>query len=200
MMARKQRSNLPEGTDVRQWVKAPACPACGGPMFDNRERKASGKYGPTRSDFTCKDKENCDKGVWLTAEEKAAIEAEAPSRAAGGAPAPAARVKLSPEQKKAGRDKVMGDYFGLMKLAAERMSAIAAQHKVPLDMGHVQAATFSAYKAMADHGYLADPPAAPTPAPEPPKPAPRPQPARQVPAQSDFEERPDLEADDDLPF
>ena len=26
------------------------------------------------------------------------------------------------------------------------------------------------------------------------------QPARQAPAQSDFEERPDLEADDDLPF
>lgn len=198
MMARKQRSNLPEGTDVRVWVKNPTCPACGGPMFDNRPKKASGKYGPTRSDFSCKDKGNCDKGVWLTEQEKAEV-AEAPAERTGAAPAAAARAKLTPEQRKAGRDKVMADYLGLMTLVTERMAAIAKQHGVPLDMGNVQAATFSIYGEMRTRGFLSDPPAHVAPrAPAPPPPPPPPPPSRQP---AGFEDAPDsFEEEDDLPF
>lgn len=37
-----------------------ACPACGGPMWDNRETK-KGK----QPDFKCKDKAGCDHAVWI---------------------------------------------------------------------------------------------------------------------------------------
>jgi hypothetical protein len=39
----------------------PACPKCGGPMWDNRE----GKKNPKAPDFKCKDK-GCDGAVWPT--------------------------------------------------------------------------------------------------------------------------------------
>jgi hypothetical protein len=38
---------------------SPACPKCGGPMWDNRD----GKKNPKAPDFKCKDK-NCDGVVW----------------------------------------------------------------------------------------------------------------------------------------
>lgn len=41
------------------------CPDCGGQMWDNRPKKANGTYKATRSDFSCKDKDGCGKGVWL---------------------------------------------------------------------------------------------------------------------------------------
>lgn len=47
----------------------PSCPQCGGEMYDNRAKKASGEFKPTSADFTCKDK-SCKNekgfrsGVW----------------------------------------------------------------------------------------------------------------------------------------
>ncbi len=43
------------------------CPDCGGAMWDNRSKKASGEFKPTSPDHACKDKANCGKGVWLEA-------------------------------------------------------------------------------------------------------------------------------------
>lgn len=43
----------------------PACDRCGGPMWDNRAKKASGEYAENRPDFTCKDRDNCKHAVWL---------------------------------------------------------------------------------------------------------------------------------------
>lgn len=39
------------------------CPVCGGPMWDNREKKAAGTFNPKSPDFTCKDKE-CPGRIW----------------------------------------------------------------------------------------------------------------------------------------
>ena len=41
----------------------PDCPVCGGPMWDNRKDKASGRSSPKSPDFKCKDKA-CGKAVW----------------------------------------------------------------------------------------------------------------------------------------
>lgn len=40
------------------------CPVCGGPMWSNAEKKASGEFKPNAADFVCKDK-SCKKAVWL---------------------------------------------------------------------------------------------------------------------------------------
>lgn len=40
------------------------CPKCGGGMFDNREKKASGEFSERSPDLKCKDKE-CDLALWL---------------------------------------------------------------------------------------------------------------------------------------
>ena len=41
----------------------PACPECGGEMYDNRPEKLSGKFKPNSPDFKCKNKE-CAKAIW----------------------------------------------------------------------------------------------------------------------------------------
>jgi len=41
----------------------PACPKCGGAMWDNREKKASGRFSAKAPDFGCKDKQ-CDGKIW----------------------------------------------------------------------------------------------------------------------------------------
>lgn len=41
----------------------PLCDKCGGPMWDNRPRKAEGKMSPKGPDFACKDK-TCEGRVW----------------------------------------------------------------------------------------------------------------------------------------
>ncbi len=59
------------------------CPDCGGPMWDNRAKKASGAYKASRSDFSCKNKEGCGKGVWLKDSEKSALQAKASTGMSG---------------------------------------------------------------------------------------------------------------------
>ena len=41
------------------------CPLDGSELYDNRERKASGRYKPTYPDFRCM---ACDAGGWLNAD------------------------------------------------------------------------------------------------------------------------------------
>lgn len=42
-----------------------ACPACEGPMWDNREDPKSAVNGGKRPDLKCKDREGCDTAIWL---------------------------------------------------------------------------------------------------------------------------------------
>lgn len=43
----------------------PPCPKCGGAMWDNRAKKASGEFNPKGPDFGCKNRRNgCDGVVW----------------------------------------------------------------------------------------------------------------------------------------
>jgi hypothetical protein len=51
------------------------CPKCGGPMYDNIADKAAGKRPQKAPDYACKDRENCDHGVWLKDSEKNALQA-----------------------------------------------------------------------------------------------------------------------------
>lgn len=43
------------------------CPACGGEMWDNRAKKASGQFKANSPDFACKDRESCNTAVWVEA-------------------------------------------------------------------------------------------------------------------------------------
>lgn len=63
----------PQGrTDM--YIPCPACPECGGEMWDNRDKKASGQYSPKSPDAACKDK-SCKGRVWvIKSEEDAALE------------------------------------------------------------------------------------------------------------------------------
>jgi len=183
---------LPQDFDVEN----PVCPKCGGEMWDNRTKKARGEYKSSRSDFSCKDKEACGYGIWIGG--KGAKPAQ---QAPGVASSKTAKPSLSPADRKAGRDKVFADYLGLMTLVAERMAGIAKQHGAPLDMGNVQAATYSIYGEMRARGFLSPPPkaAAAAPAPRAAAPSPAQRPAA-APVPEVFEEDPYLEAEDDLPF
>lgn len=50
---------------ARANVPAPeACDMCGGPVYDNRARKASGQYKKTAPDYSCQDKDNCGAIAW----------------------------------------------------------------------------------------------------------------------------------------
>ncbi len=50
---------------ARQNVPAPdACDMCGGPIWDNRAKKASGAYKRTAPDYSCQDKDNCGAIAW----------------------------------------------------------------------------------------------------------------------------------------
>ena len=39
------------------------CPMCQSPMWDNKEKKASGEFKATSPDFSCKNKD-CHHGIW----------------------------------------------------------------------------------------------------------------------------------------
>jgi hypothetical protein len=41
----------------------PACPDCGGDMYDNRPQKATGEFKANSPDFKCKNKD-CNKAIW----------------------------------------------------------------------------------------------------------------------------------------
>lgn len=45
----------------------PTCAKCGGAMWDNRPKKASGEFKPNSPDFACKDK-TCKHAMWLEKE------------------------------------------------------------------------------------------------------------------------------------
>jgi len=47
----------------------PACPECGGDMYDNRPQKKSGEFKPNSPDFKCKNKD-CNKAIWPKREGK----------------------------------------------------------------------------------------------------------------------------------
>lgn len=42
------------------------CGICGGPTWDNREGKRTGKTSDRAPDFKCKDKDECGAAMWLT--------------------------------------------------------------------------------------------------------------------------------------
>ena len=50
-------SAKPNGQPPKARSAVPSCPTCGGEMYDNRAKKASGEFKPKSPDFTCKDKE-----------------------------------------------------------------------------------------------------------------------------------------------
>ena len=95
-------------------------------------------------------------------------------------PAPVA-TKAAPkaaqptDDRKARRDALLAQYVHVMGIMAEQMRKIAGVshpagihvNVVPLDMGHVQAATFSVFKMMRDDNLLPVPSAKPVPTPDP---------------------------------
>ena len=58
----------------------PACPECGGPMWDNRAKKAAGEMNAKAPDFKCRRKGECEGVIWPP---KAGRPGSAPARAAG---------------------------------------------------------------------------------------------------------------------
>lgn len=56
----QQRNNAP-----RQGGDAPVCPNCGGAMWDNRAKKAQGKFAAESPDFRCKNNRVCDGAITL---------------------------------------------------------------------------------------------------------------------------------------
>lgn len=62
---------------------APKCDKCGGAMWDNRAKKASGEFKDSSPDFSCKDKQ-CKHAVWLKDEPTAADEAAEKDRVVAG--------------------------------------------------------------------------------------------------------------------
>lgn len=66
------------------------CPKCNGPMWDNSRDPKKSKQA---SDYRCKDRQNCNGGVWLSDADRAAL---APTQAPGNGPAQAQGPKRPP--------------------------------------------------------------------------------------------------------
>ena len=87
-------------------------------------------------------------------------------------PAPVA-TKAAPkaaqptDDRKARRDALLAQYVHVMGIMAREMREVAERDKILLDMGHVQAATFSVFKMMRDDNLLPVPQAKPSPSPSP---------------------------------
>jgi len=146
------------------------CPDCGGAMWDNRDSKKN----PRSPDWKCKNKA-CGKGVWL-----ADGEVQDEPRPQPSPPRSASALGgLTAQQQANARQLVRETYMSTMAYVAGAMQKISKDAgALPLDMGHVQAATFSVYKIMADKGLIPSHLAAPA-----VKPAPKrePEPARRAP-------------------
>ena len=56
------------------------CPACGGEIYDNREKIDSGQFKATAPEFACKDKTDCKWVSWPEREKKGERGAARPSR------------------------------------------------------------------------------------------------------------------------
>ena len=103
------------------------CPDCGGEMWDNRPKKASGDYKPNAPDFSCKDKDGCGKKVWL--DKKGAKTKAAPAEAAEDMRTP--EPKPVPAKTAAARDTELQTIFahtlhGVLKLANAQNAAVGA--------------------------------------------------------------------------
>lgn len=167
------------------------CPKCNGPMWDN----TNSKKNPRSPDYKCKDK-TCGEGVWIRdgrigTSTKPTPDAPAATRTPG-------LQGLTPQQQANARQMVRDSYAVTMGYVAGFMQKISKESGIPLDMGHVQAATFSIYNTMDKKGLIPShlkPPAptAPKRDPEPPR---RPAP----PPPDEFDDLPQSAFEDDLPF
>ncbi len=60
----EQRHAAPAEVSSSSDRNDPPCPICGGAMWDNRPKKASGAMNAKAPDFKCKDKTGCEGVIW----------------------------------------------------------------------------------------------------------------------------------------
>ena len=60
----EQRQAAPAEAPSSSDRNDPPCPVCSGPMWDNRQKKASGAMSAKAPDFKCKDKQGCEGVIW----------------------------------------------------------------------------------------------------------------------------------------
>ena len=85
---REAQSNKADANVAGQ---TPRCPDCGGPMWDNREGKASGQRNPRSPDFSCKRRGQCRGAIWLETAVLPPDPTVAPDGVASKGAAPSAR-------------------------------------------------------------------------------------------------------------
>jgi hypothetical protein len=126
------------------------CPKCGGEVWDNREKKASGKFSAKSPDFSCKDKD-CGWVKWPERGEKA------PS---------------SPQVQRSGPKWTWTSlsimYKRCQQVAESHVGAFAQEHKLPVTIENLNQATATLFIEACRNG-VADPikkPAPPIPPPD----------------------------------
>lgn len=169
----------------------PECPKCGGPMWDNRNRKRN----PNAPDFKCKDQGNCNGAVWMTAKGQGAKGAPRSGRSSEpSAPplGPAAALKLMQWSFIQARKIVTADLksCGLSdnNLAAATVTALPTVQ----DLASTLAIALTPY-TRSQQAPVVSPP---SPATEPPA---APTATRRIPTPT-FEDAPPPESEDFLPF
>lgn len=158
---------MPAGFDLDN----PVCPTCNGEMYDNRNDKPSAKM----PDYRCKDSSCIEEesgrvtAFWLPkvkGAKKPAGKAAGPGAPGGGgasatpAAAPTPKYNFNAREKAVLRKGRVADYLALMAQVKEGMVKIALGDNaamVALDMGNVQAATFSLWGDLRTCGALRDP-------------------------------------------
>lgn len=174
-----------------------ACPNCGGPVWDNRAKKASGEFNPKSPDFTCRDKE-CAWAMWpAPSPNRSPTYQRAPQAAQAAPPAQPATTGLPTRQQVAQRrEQVRAAYGDCVDwvLANAVPSATAAGATVD-----VQAMAFSVFKATYGTAkeFAFPPPRQQQAAVIPPPPPRRPEPP--PPTEADYPEAL-MDDDSDLPF
>lgn len=63
---RKSAKGSPKNVDSYTGeIDGPTCPRCSGEIWDNRAKKADGKFSAKSPDYTCRDKDGCGWALWL---------------------------------------------------------------------------------------------------------------------------------------
>ena len=174
-----------------------ACPNCGGPVWDNRAKKASGQFTPKSPDFTCRDKE-CAWAMWPTENPvRANTYTKRPQAAPTAAPTqPTAASAPTRQQVAQRREQVRAAYGDCVDWVLANAVPSAAAAGATVD---VQAMAFSVFKATygVAREFAFPAPRQQQPAVIPPPPPRRPEPP--PPTEADYPEALQDE-DDDLPF
>ena len=132
---RMAKSNVPNADGT--------CPECGGDVYDNREKKASGQYKANGPDFACKDKDGCAWKGWPPRQK-----GQGKGQGGGGRPAPPQRTPAEERKRLVERrSRVREAYKDCVRFVLDEIGPLLSARSMSLLPETVQSMAFTVFKA-----------------------------------------------------